>query len=95
MPGAQDVRDKLDALVREFGFDENIYSLLPHNRGHRMSAWNTYEARNLEEDNLLLFRKLDWILLTCRKWKLANGRKDVLEALAKACALGMKTDQDD
>ena len=44
MPGAQDLRDKRDALVREFGFDENIYRLLPHHRGHRMSAWNTLRS---------------------------------------------------
>lgn len=94
MPGSQDVRAVLDPLVREFGLDDDIYSAFLHHVHHRMSRWRTYEVEHLEPANLLLFRKLEWMLRTCRDWNLAYGRKDVLEALAKASYLGMKADSE-
>lgn len=89
MPGSQELRAILDPLVREFGLDDGIYSTILHHAQHRMSRWNTHEVQNLEPANLLLFRRLEWMLRTCREWNLAYGRKDVLEALAKASCIGL------
>jgi hypothetical protein len=92
MPGSQDVRAVLDPLVQEFGLDDDIYSTFLHHAQHSMSRWKTYEVKHLETNNLLLLCWLKCMLKTCRQWNLAYGRKDVLEALAKACRLGMKAD---
>ncbi len=92
MPGSQDVRAVLDPLVQEFGLDDEIYTTFLHHAHHRISQWRTYEVQHIEPANLLLFRRLEWMLRTCREWNLACGRKDVLAVLAKACSIGMMAD---
>jgi hypothetical protein len=44
----------------------------------------------LGSPNVLLHRKLKWILETCREWKLPKGQTDVLAGLAKVARLGMR-----
>jgi hypothetical protein len=93
MPGAKDLHAVLDPLVKEFGLDNDIYRTL-HHRGHSISDAMSYNAATFETDNTLLVHRLRWILQTCRDWNLKYGQKDVLEALARACRLGMKTPLD-
>jgi hypothetical protein len=57
-----------------------------------MSSMFNYNASRYVSDgaNVLLHRKLAWILRTYKEWRLPRGRTDVFEALAKASRLGME-----
>src|SRR5690242_12251082 len=85
--------DKLKAVLREllkFGLDNDIYVPL-HHVEHKISRAlsESWQVANFDEDNRLLLRRWEWVLQTCRDWKLAYGRSDVVAALAEATRLGL------
>lgn len=89
--GASDTKPVLRELVDAYGLDNATYEECIHHARHSISRMLGYEAVEYPpgSPNLLLHRRLEWMLRTCREWKLPKGRTDVLVALAKACQLGM------
>ena len=90
--GSEDTKNILRELVR-LGLDNDTYMNFVHHSGHPISAMLNYEAAQYRTDsrNVLLHRKLEWILRTYRdEWKLPPGRTDVFVALANASSLGMQ-----
>ena len=89
--GANDTKVILDEL-KTLGLDDGTYRNFIHHAGHPMSAMMNYDAATYRPGsrNILLHRKLEWMLRTYKEWKLPPGRTDVFEALAKASNLGMR-----
>jgi hypothetical protein len=88
--GASDTKPILRELVDEYGLDNATYVNLIHHKGHSISDMLRYDREYAPgSPNLLLHRKLEWMLRVCREWKLPKGRTDALVALAEACKLGM------
>jgi hypothetical protein len=92
MLGSEDTKELLRELVK-LGLDNDTYRNFIHHAKHPISAMLNYGAAEYEQEgnNVLLHRKLDWMLRTYRdEWKLPRGRTDVFVALAKAAGLGMR-----
>jgi hypothetical protein len=86
----RELRAAVIPLVEDFGFDDDIYRRLAE--GHSIEAVRSKVVMNTCVDKALLVRRLEWILRTCREWKLAYGQKEVLMTLAKASFLGVKAE---
>ena len=86
-----DTKPILQALL-DLGLSADTYTKRLHHAGHSPSRMMAYQAGRYrsEDKNVLLHRKLEWILRTYRDdWKLARGRSDVFEALVAAVNLGL------
>jgi hypothetical protein len=90
--GASDTKPVLRELVDVYGLDNTTYVNFIHHNHDSISKMLNYDTVEypLGSPNVLLHRKLEWILRTCREWKLPRGRTEVLVALAKACQLGIR-----
>ncbi len=74
--GSADTKPILQALL-DLGFPEELYSHQLHHAGHRPAAMLKYEVGHYRanDKNVLLHRKLAWILRTYRDdWTLGAGR---------------------
>jgi hypothetical protein len=89
--GANDTKILLDQLIK-LGLDDETYRKFIHHAGHRMSDMMNYGVATYRPGgrNILLHRKLEWMLCTYKEWKLPPSRTDVFVALAKASRLGMR-----
>ena len=74
--GSDDTKRALRELVA-LGLDDEIYRNFVHLAGHSISDMLGYEVAQYEpySDDVLLDRKLEWMLRTYREWRLPPGRK--------------------
>jgi hypothetical protein len=83
--GSEDTKPILKELVR-LGLDDDTYRTYLHHSRHSIARMLAYEALTYKAGsrNLILHRKLEWMLCVCRNRNLQSGSTNELRELAIA-----------